>query len=212
MLASLIVRGTDQFEGSDWERAFASAIGAAWKPSNVGLDDVVLGNCCWGAKTVKNDKPFTAKMVRLISGRNSLDFSYGISDPRAMPEADVGARVLAIYNDRVSAVRTRFKHVRTVVLLKGPDLAENAVFEVDTVRLEPELFTWSWNAHGNLVGYEHNRLRATWQPHGSQFTLHEDVPTERAKFRLCPPGEVFDVSPSRMLDSLGFEESWIEVL
>ncbi|MBM3145410.1 MAG: hypothetical protein FJ010_10650, partial [Chloroflexi bacterium] len=38
--------------GSEWEQIFASCIGAEWKPSNVGLDDVVLGVCAWGAKTV----------------------------------------------------------------------------------------------------------------------------------------------------------------
>ena len=43
-----------EFEGPEWERAFASAVGAQWKPSNVGLDDVVMGVCAWGAKTLKN--------------------------------------------------------------------------------------------------------------------------------------------------------------
>ena len=33
-------------------RFLRSCVGAEWKPSNVGLDDVVLDNCCWGAKTV----------------------------------------------------------------------------------------------------------------------------------------------------------------
>jgi hypothetical protein len=37
-------------EGSEWEQIFASCIGAEWKPSNVGLDDVVLNNCCWVRK------------------------------------------------------------------------------------------------------------------------------------------------------------------
>lgn len=40
-------------EGDEWEQVFADCVGAEWKPSNVGLDDVVLGNCCWSAKTVK---------------------------------------------------------------------------------------------------------------------------------------------------------------
>ena len=39
-------------EGNEWEQIFAECVGAEWKPSNVGLDDVVLDNCCWGAKTV----------------------------------------------------------------------------------------------------------------------------------------------------------------
>jgi hypothetical protein len=75
MIYSLSVRGIDSFEGPDWEQTFARAIGAGWKPSNIGLDDVVLRNCCWGAKTVKSNKPFSQSTVRLISGRNSPDFS-----------------------------------------------------------------------------------------------------------------------------------------
>lgn len=42
-----------ELEGSDWETIFANCIGADWKPSNVGLDDVVMGNTACGAKTVK---------------------------------------------------------------------------------------------------------------------------------------------------------------
>ena len=54
-------------------------VGADWKPSNVGLDDVVLDNCCWGAKTVfAGSKDISKqKVVRLVSGRNSLTFSFG---------------------------------------------------------------------------------------------------------------------------------------
>ncbi|UML81082.1 hypothetical protein [Leptospira kirschneri] len=49
----LATKGKPVLEGSDWEEMFANCVGAEWKPSNVGLDDVVLGNCCWGTKTVK---------------------------------------------------------------------------------------------------------------------------------------------------------------
>ncbi len=46
-LASEIVyllssRDNTRLEGSDWEEIFARIIGAEWKPSNVGLDDIVL--------------------------------------------------------------------------------------------------------------------------------------------------------------------------
>ncbi len=37
-------------EGNEWEQIFAECVGAEWKPSNVGLDDVVLDNCCWELK------------------------------------------------------------------------------------------------------------------------------------------------------------------
>jgi hypothetical protein len=39
----LASRGKDaRLEGQDWEEIFARLIGAEWKPSNVGLDDIVL--------------------------------------------------------------------------------------------------------------------------------------------------------------------------
>ncbi len=55
-------------EGNEWEQIFAKCIGAEWKPSNVGLDDVVLDNCCWGAKTVFGQSKDLEKQktVRLI--------------------------------------------------------------------------------------------------------------------------------------------------
>jgi len=73
----IYAKSTPSLEGGEWENVFAKAIGAEWKPSNVGLDDVILGNCAWGAKTVKNANPWKAKYVRLISGRNSPVYSYG---------------------------------------------------------------------------------------------------------------------------------------
>jgi len=35
----LASKGKPELEGSEWENMFANCIGAAWKPSNVGLDD-----------------------------------------------------------------------------------------------------------------------------------------------------------------------------
>src|SRR5690349_5477229 len=67
----LATKGNPKLEGDEWESIFANCIGATWKPSNVGLDDVILGNTAWGAKTVKSSNPSNQKKVRLISGRNS---------------------------------------------------------------------------------------------------------------------------------------------
>jgi hypothetical protein len=53
----LHTRGEACLEGRDWEHIFTDSIGADWTPSNIGLDDVRLGGCCWGAKTVKATKP-----------------------------------------------------------------------------------------------------------------------------------------------------------
>ncbi len=40
----LATRGATDIEGKEWEQIFAKAIGAIWKPSVIGLDDIVLDN------------------------------------------------------------------------------------------------------------------------------------------------------------------------
>jgi hypothetical protein len=61
----LASKGKSELEGSEWENIFANCIGADWKPSNVGLDDVVKGNTAWGAKTVKATRPSTQKKSKV---------------------------------------------------------------------------------------------------------------------------------------------------
>lgn len=207
----LASKGKPELEGSDWENIFANCIGAEWKPSNVGLDDVVLGNTAWGAKTVKAKKPSEQKKVRLISGRNSPTYSFGERiDTNANPNT-IGELVLDIWNERVSAIREKFKHVRTVVLMKSNDLSEVAVFEFDTVRYDTELYKWEWNKNNNLIGIEKrtNEHKFTWQPHGSQFTIIEEVAEKSLIIRIKQP-EMLD--KEQVLQALGFDKSWITVI
>ena len=195
---------------SDWEKIFADGIKAEWKNSNIGLDDIRLGGSCWGAKTVKAPKPALAKRVRLISGRNALGYSYAENDARSLDPNTAGELVLGIWNARVSSVKKHFAHCRTVVLIKSDTLAECTMFELDTVRFEPELYSWEWNNHGNLEGSdEKGEHKFTWQPHGSQFTIIETVPKDRIAFRLRLP----DTLPrDTALKALGFDATWIEIL
>ena len=148
----LAAKGKPELEGSEWESIFATCIGADWKPSNVGLDDVIMGNTAWGVKTVKSTNPLTQKKVRLISGRNSPNYSFGErSDQKADPKL-IGNLVLEICNERVSAIREKFKHLRTVVLIKSNDISKVLVFEFETIRNDYELYKWEWNERGNLIG------------------------------------------------------------
>lgn len=207
----LASKGKPELEGSDWENIFANCIGADWKPSNVGLDDVVMGNTAWGAKTVKSTNPVNQKKVRLISGRNSPVYSFGEKiDTNADPNV-IGKLVLDIWNERVSAIREKFKHLRTVVLIKSSDLSEVVVFEFETIRYDYELFSWEWNSNNNLIGNDlkTKEHRFTWQPHGSQFTIVEDVPEKSLIIRIKQP-PVLD--KEQILQTLGFEKSWITVI
>ncbi len=206
----LASKGKPILEGPEWEAIFATCIGADWKPSNVGLDDVILGNTAWGAKTVKATKPSKQKKVRLISGRNSPVYSFGETiDVHHNPNT-VGQSILEIWNERVSAIREKFQNLRTVVLVKSNDLTEVVVFEFDTIRYDPELFAWEWNKNGNLRGIEKSTTehRFTWQPHGSQFTIIEEVSEDSFIIKIKQP-ETLD--KEKILKALGFDKSWITV-
>jgi hypothetical protein len=207
----LASKGKAILEGPEWEAIFANCIGAEWKPSNVGLDDVILGNTAWGAKTVKSVSPSKQKKVRLISGRNSPVYSFGDKIDTKADASLVGKSVLDIWNGRVSAIREKFQNLRTVVLIKSNDLNEVVVFEFDTIRYDPELFVWQWNKNSNLEGIEKSteEHRFTWQPHGSQFTIIENVPTKSLVIRIKQPKSL---DKDKVLKALGFDKSWITIV
>lgn len=206
----LATRPKPEVEGEEWERIFANAINAKWKPSNVGLDDVVLGAFAWGAKTVKATRPHDAKTVRLISGRNSPSYSFNLNDLSADPQI-LGSDVLKIWNARVEAVRDKFSEARTIVLIKSNDLSEVTIFEFETVLYPPDRYSWKRNSKGNLEGYKTDSdiHVFTWQPHGSQFTIIEPVPSNKLCLRLKKPPKI---DREKTLKAIGFEPSWIEVI
>jgi hypothetical protein len=206
----LATRESPRVEGGDWEEIFARLISARWKPSNVGLDDVVLEQTAWSAKTVKNDNPAEAQRVRLISGRNSPVYSFGDKQVSEVEPNELGSKILNIWNERVAAIKKNYLHMRTVVLLKSEDLLELVLFEFDTEIYPEESFTWVWNKRGNLEGLDkHGTHRFTWQPHGSQFTILEDVPEKRLAIRIKAPSLL---SREQVTGALGFDRSWVEIL
>ena len=207
----LASKGKPDLEGSEWENIFANCIGAEWKPSNVGLDDVILGNTAWGAKTLKAINPSTQKKVRLISGRNSPNYSFGERSDQKSDPSLIGKLVLGIWNERVSSIREKYKHLRTIVLIKSNDLSEVVVFEFETIRYEHELYNWEWNKNNNLVGTqkETDEHCFTWQPHGSQFTIIEDVPVKSLVIKIKQP-PILD--KEQILSNIGFDKSWITII
>lgn len=197
-------------EGNEWEQIFANCIGALWRPSNVGLDDVILDNCCWSAKTVKSGSRNIGdqQMVRLISGRNSPTYSYGVDRITEANPNEIGGMVLDIWNERVSGIRQYFKFARTVVLVKGPDYDDYLVFETETIRYDADMYMFSWNSRGNLEGFsrEDHKHHFTWQPHGSQFTIIEEIPKDRLHLRVKIPPRLDKPS---VLRALNFDRTWI---
>lgn len=204
------VKAKMSLEGEEWEQIFAKCIGAKWKPSNVGLDDVVLGNCCWSAKTVySGGNVMDQSQVRLISGRNSPTYSYDAKDISKNADPDeIGYMVLEIWNERVSAIREVHKFARTVVLVKSRDFRDYLVFEFDTVRYDAAMFRFSWNTRGNLEGHarKSGAHRFTWQPSGSQFTIIEPVPEKVLHVHIKRKPKPLDID--YVLNGLGFDETW----
>ncbi len=206
----LATRMVPSLEGSDWEQIFSRLINGRWKPSNVGLDDIVLEQTAWSAKTVKNASPAKAKKVRLISGRNSPSFSFGQDAIFSHDTNAIGAMVLSIWNERVSAIRSKYHHLRTTVLIKSEDLLELALFEHDTLLYDPNAFRWQWNQNKNLIGIDsEGEHKFTWQPHGSQFTIIEHVPDDRLAIVIQQPGRL---SKEAVLNELGFTYDWVKIL
>ena len=205
----LATRGEVDIEGKEWEAIFGKAIGADWTPSVVGLDDIRMGNTAWGAKSILNKKPSIVTNIRLISGRNDLINSYDYNvQPGLLPD-EHGEKVLNIYNARVTAIREKFQHLRTIILIRSKSLLECVIYEVDAIRYDPELYYWKWNGK-NLYGYSKSThiQKFTWQSGGQQFTIFEFVPKERLVINLRKP-EV--VSKDFVLDKVGFSEDWITV-
>lgn len=207
----LATRNPPALEGSDWEQIFARCVGAQWTPSNIGLDDVQLHQMAWSAKTVKNKNPFTVKHVRLISGRNSLDYSFDVENVHTENPNILGEMILGIWNARITDIRKKFATTRTVVLIKGDDLSTVSVFEEEALMFLPEDYEWEWNQKGNLEGYLKGTdvKKFTWQPHGAQFTVITKVPDNRLKLRIKRPPLL---DRNEVLTQLKFDSSWIEIV
>ena len=64
--------------------------------------------------------------------------------------------------------------------------------------------------NGNLIGKDsEGKTKFTWQLHGSQFTIHVDVPEDAVKFTIKAPPKL---SKENVLKSIDFDESWITII
>jgi hypothetical protein len=119
--------------------------------------------------------------------------------------------VLSIYNGRVAEAKKDYKYLRTIVLVKAEDLLELACFELETQEFVPGNYKWHWNKRNNLEGFdiEMGMHKFTWQPHGSQFTIIENIPQERLAIRIRQPQRI---SHEQVLSTLGFDENWFEII
>lgn len=202
--------GNKDLAGDKWGDIFAESIGGVHLGSPLGLADVVYESQCWSTKTVKLAKPRKADKVRIISGRCSPDYSYGITDPHEDVQR-TGTAVLSIYNERINIAKDKYEPLRAVVLIRNFESFEFSIFEHDIYRYVTTEYEWKENKDNNLEGFDKatGRHCFTWQPHGSQFTVLYDVPTSAINFKVkLPP--VLDID--RTLQQVGFDESWVTIL
>lgn len=209
-LVHLLYVGRKDISGTDWGDAFADAVKGEHLGSPVGIADVVLGKMAWSMKTVKNANPFTTRNVRLISGRCSPDYSYGITDPHANIQ-ETGRAVLGIWNERINIAQDNYNPVRTSVLVRSNDLLNYCLFEEDNHRFRTSDYVWEVNSNGNIIGksIETEEVCFTWQPHGSQFTIHTRVPENAIKFTIKQPPLL---TKEDILKTIQFDSSWVEII
>ena len=206
----LLYIGRKDITGTDWGDAFSDAIGGKHLDSPIGIADVVLEKMAWSMKTVKNSTPFNCKNIRLISGRCSPDYSYGITDPHDDIQK-TGRAVLGIWNERVNIAQDNYSTVRTSVLVRSNDLLSYCLFEEENHRYRTNDYYWEVNANGNLIGksLETNEVCFTWQPHGSQFTIHTKVPENAVRFEIQQPPLL---TKENILDTIHFDKSWVRII
>lgn len=204
----LLYTGRNDITGDDWGDIFAEAVGGVHLSSPIGIADVVKDAFAWSMKTVKSPNPFNGRSVRLISGRCSPDYSFGILDPHEDVQK-TGEAVLAIWNSRVDIALSHYSQARVGVLIRNYNLDEFVLFEEYLEHFKISDYEWRENHHGNLEGFHKiTKIKHfVWQPHGSQFTIIVDVPTDSVKFKLKRP-EI--MTKENALKQIGFDASWIE--
>ncbi len=202
--------GHSDITGDDFGTIFANAIGGQHRARPLGIADVVLSGCAWSVKTVSSPHPFNQTRARLISGRNSPDFSLGIPDPHVNPQ-NTGHAVLSVWNARVNEALGEHNELRIVVMLRNMAAREFLIFEEEAVRFAPDDFNWGFNRRGNLEG--HNRAdgnhQFTWQPHGSQFTVLRSVPGHARRFSINRNVPI--VAVESILAASRFTPDWITI-
>ncbi len=199
--------GKSDISGEDWGDIFAKAIEGDHLNSPIGLADVVVDGMAWSTKSVKSSSPLSCNKIRVISGRCSPDYSYGIKDPHSDIEA-AGRAVLGIWNERVNIALDKFNPLRSSILIRNPNTLEFSLFEHELHRFNTNEYRWETNKNGNLQGYQESDDKHifTWQPHGSQFTIIYDIGVSASLFKIRRP-QILDFKET--LNQVGFTDEWV---
>lgn len=203
--------GVGDLTGDDFGTIFAEAIGGTHRSRPLGVADVAWDGCAWSVKTVKINRPFTARRLKLISGRNSPDYSWGISNPRA-DIAATGRAVLSIWNARINEALDEYNELRVVVFARNMETREFTIFEEEARQFIPTDYEWRLNANRNMEGFDRTdgTRQFTWQFSGSQFSVYRQVPGSARRFSIVP--NVPMVSVSDVLAAVRFNpDTWVHI-
>ena len=201
--------GKADITGEDWGDIFAKSIDANHLAKPLGLADVVKDGLAWSVKSVKQKYPHSCSSIRVISGRNSPDYSYNIQNPHEDPQA-TGRAVIAIWNERINIALDSYDRLRSATLVRCFDTLNFTLFESEISRIPTNEYEWTVNKNGNLEGKNRttNEHKFTWQPHGAQFTIKHEVPISAIKFSVKRP-PVFDFDET--MEHIGFDPSWVTI-
>ena len=200
--------GKADIQGDEWGDMFANAVGGGHLASPVGHVDVTKGKLAWSVKTVKDKTPHRKRVIRIISGRNSPDYSFGIKNVHD-DIGKTGAAVLSIWNERVRLSISTYKIIpRLSILVRNLLDSTFTYFESDVKEYNPHDYEWKENKRGNFEGIDKStgRHAFTWQVHGSQFTILYDVPEYAVKFSIKKPGRI---DPAVLKKAIGFDKNWV---
>ena len=119
--------------------------------------------------------------------------------------------MLNIWNERVNIAQDYYNPLRTSILVRSEDLLTFSLFEEENHRFVASNYRWEENKNGNLEGFsiESGEKCFTWQPHGSQFTIHTQFPANVVKFKIKQPPKL-DVEET--LRQINFSDDWVEIL
>jgi len=199
--------GQQDISGEQWGDIFAKSINGVHLNSPLGLADIILDKMAWSAKSVKNDDPHNCKTVRVISGRCSPDYSYGITDPH-LDVQRTGTAVLGIWNERINIAKDQFESLRAILLIRNLEKMQFCLYEYELHRYNTAQYRWEKNKKGNLIGVniDNNKHVFTWQPHGSQFTIKYNLPSSVRTFTIKKP-QVLDFN--KTIAQIGFTQELV---
>ena len=98
--------------------------------------------------------------------------------------------------------------MRLVVFVRNMVAQEFTLFERPIYPLVVNKYRWVVNTRGNLIGFDDDAHVFTWQPHGSQFTIHEPIPQGAVRFRIAHEPAVLEMN--KVLLEVGFKSDWVE--